>query len=213
MPAASPASTKLQYRLSKYIGYLRKALLSEVPVSTSVRTSLSSLVTLALALPRPTISKACSKGTPAFIMVANWRVKMAMSLGLIRFPARMRLFLILVGKTPWRRNVACTWFSPTARISPRTGLPWRSLPSHSKMKSLMPLDAAVAMAVSLDVVWCYSLVTARISSSEVSPSLTLCSPACRSERTPSRRACSEISSSVPSARMMRWMSSVTGITW
>lgn len=34
---ASPASTRLQYRLSKYSGYLRNATESEVPVSTSVR--------------------------------------------------------------------------------------------------------------------------------------------------------------------------------
>ena len=60
--------------------------------------SLSSLETLGLALPRPTMSKACSSGTPAFIMVASWRVKIAMSLGLILAPERMRRFLILVGE-------------------------------------------------------------------------------------------------------------------
>ena len=131
IPAASPASTKLQYRLSKYSGNLRKAADSDVPVSTSVRMSLSSLVTLGFGLPRPTMSKACSRGTPAFIMVANWRVKIAMSLGLIDLPERMRRFLIFEGKTPWRLSDAITWFSPAARISPRTTLPLRSLPSHS----------------------------------------------------------------------------------
>ena len=36
-----------------------------------------------LVLPRATMSKACSSGTPAFIIVASWRVKMAMSFCLI----------------------------------------------------------------------------------------------------------------------------------
>ena len=145
IPAASPASTKLQYSALKYIGYFRKAALSDVPVSTSVRTSFSSLVTLALGLPRPTMSNDCSNGTPAFIMVASWRVKMAISRGLMDFPERMRRFLILIGKTPCLRKDTLTWFSPAARISPRTCLPPRSLPSHSNTNSLMPLDTAVAM--------------------------------------------------------------------
>ncbi len=113
------------------MGYLRNAAFNEVPVSTSARMSLSSLVTLGLLLPRPTMSNDCNSGTPAFIMVAIWRVNRAMSLGLILLPERMRRFLILVGRTPWRRSVALTWFSPAARTSPRTVFPLRSLPSHS----------------------------------------------------------------------------------
>jgi hypothetical protein len=115
---------------------LRKAADSEVPVSTSVRMSLSSFATLALAFPRPTMSKDCISGTPAFIMVASWRVKIAMSLGLMDLPERMRRFLIFEASTPCRRSAACTWFSPAARSSPRTSLPLRSLPSHSKTNSL-----------------------------------------------------------------------------
>ena len=65
--------------------------------------------------------------------------------GLMLRPARMRRFLILVGLTPWRRSAACTWFSPPARISPRTCLPLRSLPSHSKTSSFRPFDFSVAM--------------------------------------------------------------------
>ncbi|MNV88946.1 hypothetical protein D3C71_1831980 [compost metagenome] len=83
-------------------------MLSDEPDSTSLRMSLSSLVTLALVLPRPTMSKACSNGTPAFIMVANWRVKSAISLGLIFLPERIRRFLILDGKMPCRRKDATT---------------------------------------------------------------------------------------------------------
>jgi hypothetical protein len=47
------------------------------------RMSFSSLVMRGLVLPRPTMSKDCSSGTPAFIMVASWRVKIAMSFCLI----------------------------------------------------------------------------------------------------------------------------------
>ena len=74
----------------------------------SARMSFSSLVTLGFGFPRATMSNDCSKGTPAFIIVANWRVKIAMSFGLIFLPARMRRFFILVTKMPWRLSVACT---------------------------------------------------------------------------------------------------------
>ena len=68
-----------------------------------------------------------------------------MSLGLMLLPERMRRFLIFVGVTPWRRREDLTWFSPTARISPRTCLPLRSLPSHSNTASLVSADFAVAI--------------------------------------------------------------------
>ena len=58
---------------------MRKAWASEVPVSTSPRMSVNSLDTAALLEPRATMSKACSSGTPAFIIVASWRVNIAMS--------------------------------------------------------------------------------------------------------------------------------------
>ena len=44
-----------------------------------------------------------------------------------------------------RRGMALTAASPPERISPRTVLPFLSLPSHSKMKSLLLAAAAVAM--------------------------------------------------------------------
>ncbi len=124
---------------------MRKAPLSEVPVSTSLRTSLSRRVTLGFGLPRPTMSKACSSGTPAFIMVASWRVKIEMSLGRIDRPPDIRRFLTLSGTMPWRRSAVMTRLSLAARVSPRTALPPRSLPSHSKTYSLT-LRTAVAMA-------------------------------------------------------------------
>src|SRR5690606_237078 len=123
MPAASPASTRLQYRASKYMGYLRKAMFSEVPVSTSARMSLSSLVTLGLLLPRPTMSNDCRRGTLVCMLVAIWRVDSALSLGGIFLRDRTGRLLLLVGRTPWRRRVAFTWFPPAARTSPRANWP------------------------------------------------------------------------------------------
>ena len=108
--------------------------------------SLRSLVIRGLVLPRATMSKDCSKGTPAFIMVASCRVKMAMSFCLIDRPPLVRRFLTRVIRMPCRRRLALTIASPPARISPRTTLPFLSLPSHSKIISFVFLDsAAVAM--------------------------------------------------------------------
>ena len=45
--------------------------------------SSSSLPTEGLAWPLPTMSKACSSGTPAFIIIASWRVKSVMSFSVI----------------------------------------------------------------------------------------------------------------------------------
>jgi hypothetical protein len=131
MPPASPASTRLQYSESKCSGCLRNADDRLVPVSTSDRMSFSSLVMRGLVLPRATMSNDCSSGTPAFIMVDSWRVKIAMSFCLIDLPPAVRRFLILLTRMPCRRRLALTTASPPARISPRTTLPLRSLPSHS----------------------------------------------------------------------------------
>jgi hypothetical protein len=90
--------------------------------------SSSSLPTEGLACPRPTISKACSSGTPAFIITASWRVKMEMSFSVIFWPLFCETFLTLVTWMPWRRKVAVTIVSPPARISPLTSLPALSLP-------------------------------------------------------------------------------------
>ena len=59
----------------------------------------------------------------------------------------------------------------------------------------------------------HSFVHEMISSSVVTPERTLTKPDCRKSRTPSRCACLAMSTAVPSAKMMRWISSVIGITW
>jgi hypothetical protein len=74
---------------------LRNAALSEVPVSTSVRMSLRSLVTLALGLPAPTMSKAA-----AAARLPSSCGELAREDGdvlrLDPWPERIRPFLILV---------------------------------------------------------------------------------------------------------------------
>ena len=48
--------------------------------------SVKSLATDWLSVPLATMSKACSSGTPAFIIVASWRVNMVMSRSVIALP-------------------------------------------------------------------------------------------------------------------------------
>ncbi len=83
MPACSPAFTKLQYKPSKYWGYLLKALLILEPVSISALISPNKRCKAGLAWLRADMSKDCKSGTPAFNMVDNCRVKRAISLPVI----------------------------------------------------------------------------------------------------------------------------------
>ena len=59
----------------------------------------------ALLWPRATISKDCSSGTPAFSIVASWRVKNVMSFSVTFLPPRNVCRLILVMRMPWRRRL------------------------------------------------------------------------------------------------------------
>ncbi len=138
-----------------------------------------------MVLPRATMSKACSSGTPAFIIVASWRVKMAMSFCLIALPPLVRRFLTLVTRMPWRRRLALTTASPPARISPRTSLPFLSLPSHSKIESLVLSGGYCSChrvsGANLSERWGvggvgHSLVTEITSSSVVTPARTFIRP-------------------------------------
>src|SRR5438128_10074831 len=114
--------------------------------------SRSSLPTEGLAWPRPTMSKACSSGTPAFIITASWRVKMVMSLSVIFLPPPVRTFLIVWTWMPWRRRFAATADSPAARLSPLITFPDLSLPVQEKLyclTSAAAFFATAAMVVSL----------------------------------------------------------------
>jgi hypothetical protein len=129
---------------------LRKAAASAAPVSTSVLMSLRSFATAGFEAPFMTISKDWSKGTPAFIIVASWRVKSAMSLAETLPPHFPRCFLTLVTRMPWRRSVALTTAWPPARISPRITLPALSLPSQTKVISFAFTAVALAIPDSLE---------------------------------------------------------------
>ena len=213
MPACSPAATRLQNSLSKWTGCLAKACDRLRPVSTSVRISLSRRDRAGLPEPFMAMSKACSSGTPDFIMVASWRVNSAMSLSVMRPPRAIFSFLILPTWMPWRRSIACTMASPLARISPRTTLPVLSLPSQVYSSSLGPVARIARLAVAMRSNVLYSLVVASTSSSEVTPCFTLRSPDWRRSSTPSRRAWSAMSIELPPVMMMRAISSVIGMTW
>ena len=69
----------------------------------------------ALLWPRATMSNACSSGTPAFSIVASWRVKNVMSFSLTLRPPRNVCLLILVTRMPWRRRLVVTTVSDAAR--------------------------------------------------------------------------------------------------
>ncbi len=125
-------------RVEKKAGNLRKADASDEPVSTSVLRSMSSFATAGLAWPLAhDLSNDCSRGTPAFIIVAICLVNSATSFSLTLPPLFLVCFLTFVTITPWRRSVALTTWSPAARISPLTTLPVLSLPSQAKLNSLI----------------------------------------------------------------------------
>jgi hypothetical protein len=77
--------------------------------------------------PRPTMSKACTMGTPAAIMVASWREKYRDVLGgdLLLAVGEDRLLLrrSLSGVMPWRRRSARAAISLSALVSPLTLAP------------------------------------------------------------------------------------------
>ena len=62
---------KLQNKLSKYCGYLRKAPAKVFPPSTSPLMPKTTSRIEGFSRPSATISKLCTKGTPAFIIVAS----------------------------------------------------------------------------------------------------------------------------------------------
>src|SRR4051812_26885148 len=105
--------------------------------------------TAGLLWPLPTMSNACSSGTPAFIIVASCRVNSVMSFSLIEPPSPERWRLTRITATPWRRRVDCTTASPLARMSPFRTLPVRSRPSHEKVYSLTSRRTPVADAVAM----------------------------------------------------------------
>ena len=161
--------------------------------------------------PRPTMSNACTSGTPAAIMVASWRMKMAMSFGMIFLPAPpnsgLGFFLILSGLTPMRRSSDFTWASVAAVRLPFIRLPLASVPSQAHTTSSVFLFFAGAFAMD------QSLVTRLISSRLVTPCRIFLRPDLRRSGTPSSSAWSASCMELQPSMIMRPMSSDTGITW
>jgi hypothetical protein len=86
-PACSPARTRLRYNSSKCTGCLVIASLSDEPPSMLARISSSIAFKRGFLVPPAMISKDCTIGTPDCIMVAIWRLKMAMSRAVMALPA------------------------------------------------------------------------------------------------------------------------------
>ena len=80
MPPASPAAIMLRNRSSKTFLFLPSASASVEPASTSRVTSEMTLANAGFAVCDARMSRHCTSGSPAEIMVANWRVKIAISL-------------------------------------------------------------------------------------------------------------------------------------
>src|SRR5690554_6916519 len=143
-PAFSPESTRLQYRSSKCFGCLRKDAAKPEPEEISFRMVTTSSCKPLFSRPSATMSKLCTNGTPAFIMVASWRVSMAMSNGVIfLLPPNNGLdfFLTLSGITPCLRNWALARAILDPIISPLDALPFRSLPAQTYVSSLCDFSA------------------------------------------------------------------------
>jgi hypothetical protein len=85
VPADSPAPTREQNSWSKWRGYLARDRARPEPAATSFLIVVTSSFIDGFSRPSVTMSKLCTRGTPAFIMVASWRVNTAMSEALIGF--------------------------------------------------------------------------------------------------------------------------------
>ena len=116
---------------------MRKACVSDVPVSTSVLMSISSFATARLRVPLADDVEGLQQrhaGLHHRRQLA--REERDVLLGDLLAAARARCFLTLVTLMPWRRSVALTTASPPARISPCTVFPVLSRPSHWNTASL-----------------------------------------------------------------------------
>src|SRR5262245_7032227 len=79
MPPASPAATMLRNRSSNTARFLPSASASVEPASTSRVTSPTTFERVGFEVCLARMSRHCTSGRPAEIMVENWRVKMARS--------------------------------------------------------------------------------------------------------------------------------------
>src|SRR2546426_974586 len=81
MPPASPAATMLTYRSLNALGCLRSASASVWPLSTSYTTCRVTSARILFSVCCARMSRAWTRGRPALIIVANWRVNTTTSRG------------------------------------------------------------------------------------------------------------------------------------
>jgi len=125
---------------SNTFGCLPRASANVEPLSTSSFTLTSTFLNEGFSCWAPRMSRHCTRGSPASIMVANWRVKTASSFWVTFFSPRPGIFIstlsplffrMLVGAICSRRSCARTNASFGASSSPETFAPPRFLPSHA----------------------------------------------------------------------------------
>ncbi len=129
IPPASPAATIFMYTGENTLGCLARESAKLVPLSTSLLTSEMWVLKISLSVWFCKVARLLTRGTPAFIIVANCLVKTVMSLDLTFFfvselkklppPA----FLIDTGLSPCFASSA-----PSAASLAESAVPWRCLP-------------------------------------------------------------------------------------
>jgi hypothetical protein len=127
MPPISPARMRLQKRLSNTLGCFARESLKVLPPSTSAFTWRRMPAKKGLSFCEERISRHCTRGRPASIIVANWRVKMTRSLVETLPPPKPKdrpFFFTVTGVSCCARSLTPTAASSSASITPvRTSPP------------------------------------------------------------------------------------------
>ena len=137
MPPTSPAATRFTYSRSNTFGCLPSASENVEPLSTSPLIVWITFLKPAFSCCVPRMSRHCTSGRPASIIVANWRVKMTRSR--IETPfcrngkiseSSLGLGFTVVGVMACERRVAIAASTPSATITPFFESPSRVLPTQ-----------------------------------------------------------------------------------
>ena len=137
VPEFSPEATRLQNRSSKCLGCFASANARPPPADTSLLICPTSLFIAGLSRPSCTISKLCTRGTPAFIMVAICRENIEISAGFMPLPMEVKsgldFFLTDLADMPCLRSCAFANAWLVATISPWPFWPFLLSPLHTKV--------------------------------------------------------------------------------
>ena len=151
IPPTSPAATRFTYRRSNATGCLRSASENVEPPSTSRLTSRITFLKPLLSWFVPRISRHWTSGTPASIMVANWRVKMTRSFSLT-FGLGAFFSMSLARKPPLRPSASCvtestvifsrrSWLRTSCRLLP--SIVWLIFLPDSSRTSILNLGILI----------------------------------------------------------------------